>query len=422
MSTPKPSLLTEHYAQLIGLRPPWEVTRVELSHSEREVRISVACREGAALRCPQCDRERPGYDRRERRWRHLDTMQYRTFLIAEVPRVQCETHGVVQVAVPWAEAGSRFTALFEALVIDWLLEASFAAVSRLLGLSWDAVDGIQSRAVARGLACRPQRSPERIGVDETSFQKRHEYVTVVNDLAAGEVLHVADGRGQEALDGFYRGLGAEGCARLEAVAMDMWAPYIASTREHVPAADTKIVFDKFHVAQHLGDAVDRVRRAESRELQAKGDDRLVRTKYLWLRSPSSLEAAQWRAFSVLRTSGLRVARAWLLKEAAMALWGYMRRGWAERMWQGWCAWAMRSRLEPIKRVARMIRSHWDGVIRAATSSVTNARSEGLNSKIQWIKRKACGYRNRERFRRAIYFHLGGLDLYPAGRQVTHSKA
>jgi transposase len=410
------------WRDLLGLAPPWRVRDVELALGEGEVRILVEVEKGAKLACPACGLSRPGYDARERRWRHLDTMQYRTIVIGQVPRVQCPEHGVVQVAVPWAEASSRFTALFEALVIDWLLEASFAAVARQLRMTWDEVAGIQERAVRRGLARRERKPPARIGVDETSFQRRHEYVTTVNDLEASVVLYVADDRKRESLDAFYTELGEPACAGLEAVVMDMWAPYIASTRQHVPEADAKIVFDKFHVAKHLGEAVDQVRRQENRELRAEGDERLVRTKYLWLWNPDRMSRAQWREFAPLRNSRLRVARAWAIKEAAMLLWGYAKRGWAERMWRRWYGWAIRSRLEPVKRVARMIQAHWEGVLNAATTNVTNALSEGLNSKIQWIKRKACGYRNRERFRLAIYFHLGGLDLYPESLRATHTNA
>ena len=349
-------------------------------------------------------------------------MQYRTFVIAEVPRVRCEKHGIRQVAVPWSEPGSRFTALFEALVIDWLREANVLAIGRRLRLSWDQVAGIQARAVKRGLARRESKPPTQIGVDETSFQKRHEYVTVVHDIDREVVVHVADDRKQEALEGYLEGLGPKACAALERVAMDMWAPYIAATRARVPEADAKIVFDKFHIAKHLGDAVDQVRRRENRELVSAGNERLKRTKYLWLQNPDRMSAKQWREFAPLRDSRLKVARAWAIKEAAMWLWGYVRRGWAQRMWERWYRWAIRSRLEPIKRVARMIKRHWEGVIHAATTDVTNARAEALNSRIQWVKRMACGYRNRENFRHAIYFHLGGLDLYPEALKSTHTKA
>ncbi len=411
-----------HYDQLLGLQSPWRVHEVDLALEEGEVRIHVEVSGRPRLRCPSCGQVCPGYDTRERRWRHLDTMQYRTIVIGRVPRVECPEHGVVQIFVSWAEENSRFTALFEALVIDWLLEASFAAVARQLQLSWDQVAGIQDRAVRRGLARRDREAPKRIGVDETSFQKRHEYVTTVNDLDQSVVLFVGEDRKQTTLDAYFEPLGEPGCAGLEAVAMDRWSPYIASTREHVPDADRKIVFDKFHVAKHLGDAVDRVRRQENKALRAEGDDRLVRTKYQWLQNPDRMSRKQWQAFAPLRDSVLKVARAWAIKESAMGLWGYVSRGWATRMWTRWYSWAIRSRLEPIKRVARMIKRHWEGVINAATTDVTNARSEGMNSKIQWIKRQACGFRNRARFRNAIYFHLGGLDLYPDTLQSTHSKA
>jgi len=411
----------EVFEQLLGVMAPWQVSEVDLALKENKVRVYVELDEEASvLVCPTCETPCPGYDRRRRQWRHLDTMQYETLVIAEVPRLKCPEHGVCQISVPWAEDRSRFTALFEALVINWLKEASFAAVARQLRLSWDQVAGIQDRAVRRGLARRELQAPKFVGVDETSFQKRHEYVTSVVDLEAGVVLHVADGRSQGALDGFYQALGREGCAAIEAVAMDMWPAYINSTREHVPAADEKIVFDKFHLAQHLGDAVDKVRRQEHRELSRQGDDRLKNSKYLWQKN--HLTGDQKQRFQTLRRSELKVARAWAIKELAMGLWNYVRRGWAEKMWNRWYAWAIRSRLEPIKRVARMIKRHWDGVMNAVTSNITNATSEGMNSKIQWIKRKACGYRNRDRFRSAIYFHLGGLDLYPRVVQWAHTKA
>ena len=412
----------EVFEQLLAIARPWYVGEVDLALSEQKVRVYVELGPDAITVCPECGSPCPGYDRRKRQWRHLDTMQYETLVIAEVPRVKCPDHGVHQISVPWAEDTSRFTALFEALVINWLHEASFAAVSRQLRLSWDQVAGIQDRAVKRGLARRSLTSPRIIGVDETSFQKRHEYVTSVVDIDAGVVLHVADGRTQAALDGFYQMLGEAGCTEIEAVAMDMWPAYINSTQEHVPEADRKIVFDKFHIAMHLGDAVDKVRRQEHRALLAQGDDRLKKSKYLWLTNPANQNRKQKNAFQSLRHSELKVARAWAIKELAMTLWGYVSRGWAERMWKRWYSWAIRCRLEPIKKVARMIKRHWQGVINAVTSNITNASSEGMNSKIQWIKRKACGYRNRERFRNAIYFHLGGLDLYPKAIHSTHTNS
>jgi transposase len=409
----------ELYARLLGITAPWHVQDVELRLDDGEVLVRLTP-EDTALHCPRCRAPAPGYDARERRWRHLDTCQYRTIVIASVPRVHCATHGVVQIAVPWAEPGARFTALFEALVIDWLHEASLAAVARRLQLSWDEVDGIQQRAVARGLARRAAVRPQRIGVDETAFQKQHEYVTVVSDLARDVVLYIADDRQERSLAAFYDALGPTGCTALEVIAMDMWRPYIAATRAAVPAADDKIVFDKFHVARLLSIALDKVRALEHRALRAAGRSPLAGTKYWWLANPARMDAARWRQFGALRTSTLKTARAWALKEVAMQCWHYVRRGWATKAWTKWFAWAARCRLPPMQAVAQTLRKYLWGILNAIESGTTNARAESLNARIQAIKRRACGYRNRERFRHAIYFHLGGLDLYPEQRSITHS--
>ena len=401
------------YQRILGIEAPWTVTDVDLDTPRGEVRVHLAHGDPRPP-CPQCGKPCPGYDSRPRRWRHLDTCQLRTILVAEVPRVECSEHGIVQVRVPWGEPGSRFTALYEALIIDWLREASVSAVSRQLRLSWEEVDTVMARAVRRGLSRRQSALPAHLGVDETSFQRRHEYVTVVSDQDQGIVVHVADGRGREVLDTFFASFNEEELSAVASVAMDMWAPYIASTQQHVGGAEMKICFDKFHVAQHLSEAVDKVRRQEHRVLLAEGDDRLKGSKYLWLQNPGNLSAERWDRFAPLRASSLKTARAWAIKELAMQLWGFRRRAWAKKAWQRWYAWAIRSRLEPIKKVARMVRRHLSGILNAIVRGITNARAEGINAKIQWIKYTARGFRNRQRFRNAIYFHLGGLDLYPAG--------
>ncbi len=400
------------YSKILGIEEPWRVEEVELDAGRGEVRVVVKHRAGR-LACPECGRPCSGYDARPRRWRHLDTCQYRTILVAQVPRVECTEHGVRQVSVPWGEPGSRFTALFEALVIDWLQEASIAAVARQLKLGWEETAGIMDRAVRRGLARRQAVLPPRMGVDEVSFQKHHEYVTVVHDPTRGVVVHVADGRDRECLDSFYRDFPEEARTAVESVTMDMWAAYIASTEDFIPGAEGKIAFDKFHVAQHLGKAVDQVRRQENKALLAEGDERLKGTKYLWLSHPDHFQEERWTAFEPLRTSTLRTARAWAIKTVAMTLWHYRRRAWARKAWLRWYSWAIRSRLEPVKRVARMVKRHLEGILTAVVLGITNARAEGLNAKIQWIKATAHGFRNRDRFRNAIYFHCGGLDLYPA---------
>jgi len=399
------------YAKILGVESPWRVTEVDLALDEGEVLVHLVNGEKRPP-CPECGKPCSGYDTRSRRWRHLDTCQYRTVLVAQVPRIECPDHGVLQVRVPWSEPGSRFTALFEALVIDWLQEASVSAVARLVGLDWGEVDRIMARAVARGLARRERKLPQRLGVDETSFQKRHEYVTVVCDQQRGVVVHVADGRGRDCLDDFYKAFEEKERKAVESVSMDMWPAYIGSTEQYIPGAETKIAFDKFHVAQHLSKAVDKIRRQENKILVSQGDEFLKGSKYLWLQNPDNMSDERWAGFEALRESSLKTARAWAIKELAMSLWYYAYRGSARKAWNKWYSWAIRSQLEPIKKVARMVKRHLEGILTAIVRGVTNARSEGINAKIQWVKYTARGFRNRERFRNAIYFHLGGLDLYP----------
>jgi len=407
----------ELYATILGLRAPWKVVDVDLAPDQEMVDVHVEVAGAHRLPCPECGELCPKRDHRVRRWRHLDTCQYRTTLVARVPRIECPTHGVLQIKVPWAEPGSHFTALFEAIAIDWLREASVNAVSRRLGLSWDEVDGIMQRAVKRGLARRSPKRLIRIGIDETSFQKRHEYVTVVSDLLEGEVLYVADGRKESSLDDFFDQYEPTELLEIEAIAMDMHMPYIRAVENSIWKAEEKICFDKFHVAQHLGDAVDKVRRQEHRSLLEQDDHTLTGSKYTWLQNPWNMGTKARASLKRLKDIALKTARAWALKENAMSLWQYVSRTWAQKAWKAWISWAMRSRLEPMKRVARMVRDHLYGIINAIVLDVTNARAESINSKIQRVKRMACGYRNRERFRNAIYFHLGGLEMMPA----THTK-
>jgi transposase len=403
---------TDHYARLLGIQTPWTVSLVELDEPELTVTIYVRIDSAIRLGCPRCQREAPRYDVRRRRWRHLDTMQFRTFVDAEVPRIECSEHGVLQVRVPWAEDASRYTAAFEAQVIDWLRDASTAAVARRMRLGWNAIDSIMQRAVIRGLARRTASSPEHISVDETSFQRRHEYVTVVIDQDSGTVLHVADNRTVESLASFFEGLEKSQREAIRSVSMDMWPAYINTVRKYVPDADERICFDKFHIAKYLSEAVDKVRRGEHKYLAAAGDQRLKGTRYRWLENPDTMKLKHWRAFEHLRDSALKTARAWAIKEHAMCLWHYSSRTWALKQWKHWLGWAQRSRLEPIRKVASTIKTHLWGITNAIVLKRTNAAAESMNSRIQRVKARACGFRNRHRFRTAIMFHLGGLDLYP----------
>jgi len=403
------------YATILGIAPPWEVTRVELDDTTKAVHVWLEARSGTTFACPECQTISPLHDHVERSWRHLDTCQYETRLHARVPRVDCAEHGVKTVPVPWATAHSRFTMLFERLAIAWLKEATPAAVARRLGLTWEEANGIVERAVRRGLARRSSVAGRRLGIDEHSYLKHFQFVTMVVDLDEQTVLHVADDRSAETLASYFESLSIDERLAIEAIAMDMWDPYRRTVRDYVPDGDLKIVFDKFHVMRHVTEAMDQVRRREQRALRKRGDRRLTGTKFLWLKNQvgrHDFTAASRRQFRRLRDSTLKSARAWAMKEAFRHIWDYRSIPAARAFFDRWQAWAVRSRLKPMIHVAGIIRRHLENILNYITHRITNAVTEGLNAKIQWIKYSSRGFRDRERFKRAIYFHCGGLDLDP----------
>jgi transposase len=412
---------TELYRHLLDIKEPWRVDRVELQVDDKRVDVWVEHDTGVLWPCPKCGELLLTYDHApERSWRHLDSCQFMTYLRAKPPRIQCPHDGVLQVRLPWAEPHSRFTLLFERLAIDVLLETNVLGAARLLRLSWDQAWHLMERAVARGLQRKAKRIVRLVGVDEKAAAKGHRYLTLVCDLEKNTIEHVAEHRRAESLDTYFAMLTPEQLHGIEAIATDMWDPYLKSIRAHVPDADAKIVFDRFHVMRHLTWAVDTVRKREHRELRRIGDDTLLGSKYLWLYSRENLPIQHHERFEELRTIDLKTARAWAIKESLRHLWHYRRRGWAERHWKRWYFWATHSRLQPMIKAARTLRDHIAGILTYFKHRITTSTCEGINAVIQKVKQMACGFRNLEHFRAAIFFHCGGLQLYPLF-SATHTK-
>jgi transposase len=283
---------------------------------------------------------------------------------------------------------------------------------RLLATSWDATWGALTRAVARGLARKPRRLPVRLGIDEKAIRKGHHYETLVVDLDTGTVEAVLDERTQASLEGYYRQFTEEELATIEAIAMDMWEPYILATHACVPDAASKIVFDKYHAVRTVTAAVDEVRRHEHKALQAQHDDRLTGTKYLWLWNAERVPEWRRAEFAALRAAELKTGRAWAIKEALRGFWNYVYPKCAAKHFRAWYFWATHSRLDPVIKAAKTLKRHLPNLLTYIRHGITNATSEGINSKIQAVKLMACGYRNREHYKTAILFHCGGLDTEP----------
>jgi transposase len=411
---------TELYTVLLGLTEDWLVREVRLNSKEECVDVWVETLNSASWACPVCGRTASVYDHAaEQTWRHLDTCQYRTYVHARLPRTSCADHGVKQVLPPWAGPRSQFTLLMERRLIDTLKECDVSGCCRLTAITWDAGWHVVERAVARGQARKARKIPHYLGVDEKAFAKRHAYETLVCDLEKGTVEYVVDDRTQESLETYYRQFSKEELEEVKAVAMDMWDPYVAATRAHVPKAEEKIVFDRYHVTRMMVDAVDKVRRQEHKNLSAQKDEVLKGTRYLWLSNEENVPEWRQEEFNAIRQRDLNTGRAWAIKESLREFWRYQYGRCAERFFQSWYFWATHSRLAPVIKTAKTIKSHLGNVLTYFKHRICNATAEGLNSKIQMVKEMACGFRNREHFKLAIYFHCGGLDLYPSPVTATN---
>lgn len=335
---------TEFYAQILGLRTPWQVQSVELDLSGHKVEVRLGYPEGTLWACPDTEQRLPCHDHVERKWRHLDTCGFETILSCRVPRVRRPDGKVVTIPVPWAEKGSRFTLLYEAFAVRVLQACqNLTAAAHLLGLSWDQLQRIMDRAV-------------------------------------------------------------------EAVCIDMSGSYQAAVESQLPGV--AIVHDRFHISQHLNDAVAAVHREENARLQKLGDERLKGTQRLFGFDPDHFNNDQTLRFAELKGSNLKTARAWAIKELFRKFWDYRYEGSARKFFRQWFGWASRSQLKPLIKVAKMIHLHFANIITYLKHPITNAVTEGLNSKIQSIKASARGFRSFLNYRTRILFFCGKLDLYP----------
>ena len=410
----------ELYRHLLGLTAPWTVERVELEMTKQHVEVHVGHPAGQRFACPECGRALGVYDHlAERVWRHLDSCQFLTYLHARPPRVLCPEHGVHQVTLPWAQAGSWFTNLFEALAIDVLLAANVKKAAEILRITWDEAWHLMERAVLRGRAAEGAELPRQIGIDEKAIAKGHRYMTLVCDLEAATIEYIGEDRKETSLAAYFDTFPEERREKIEAISLDMWPAYISACRDKVPGADSKMVFDRFHIMRHVLDAVDKVRKQEHKTLMQAGDSTLSRSKYLWLTNPANMTDQAKVRFDALKVAELKTGRAWALKEALRELWSYTSITRATKFWKRWYFWATHSRLAPMIAAAKLIARHLPNVLTYFAHRITNAVAEGLNSKIATVQKRACGYRNPNHFKIAVYFHCGGLTLYPAA--VTHTK-
>ena len=338
-------------------------------------------------------------------------MQFKTEIRAAVPRCRCAQCGVKTVAVPWAGKHSRFTLMFEAFGIRVLqAAANVSRAAALLCLNWESVHKLIERAVARGIDRRTLDEIKHVGIDEKSLGKGHDYVSVLTDQDHRRVLDVTKDRTIVATDELWQTLDENQRNGVESVSLDMWQAFMTSSNKNAPNAE--IVHDKFHVSKYLNEAVDKVRRREHRELKSEGDERLTGLRQLLLYNEENLDEDGQVEMQILQKNDLQTGRAWAIKENFRHFWLSEDPDAADEFFRSWYGWAIRSRLEPIKTVARMLKRHLPGLLSYFRHHVTNGLAEGFNSKIQSIKSAARGFRSFANYRLRILFYCGRLNLMP----------
>lgn len=405
----------ELYQQILGLQTPWTVAGVELNAESEEIVVAVSHPKGTKFCCPECDKKLSCYDHTSaRRWRHLDSCQFKIILEASVPRVKCPEHGVKQVHVSWSSPNSRFTLLFESFAISLLRATQTVEGARkILQLSWSATWRILERAVERGKARKHSSPLPHIGIDEKSFKKGQSYITLIYDLDNSTVEAISEGHDEAAANDCFSQLLPGQIETVEAIAMDMSAAFVKSAKGNIPLAEEKIVHDRFHVMKLANEAVDKVRKEENKRLKAEGDDQLVGTRYLFLKNYDNLKETSRERLDGLFSAKLETGKAWTYKEMLRDLWHHDSASEAKTFFTWWYRKVIHTKLEPLKKVARTIKERIDNVVSYCTfDGISNGVAEGINSKIQSIKRRVGGYRNRENYKTAVFFYCGGLDLHP----------
>jgi transposase len=384
----------------------------QVKETDEEIIVYIERFGERLLRCGVCRlRCRKVHDisKAEREWKDLSMRNLPMKLRYRPSRVICPRCGVRAEAVPWAEPWERVTKGLAHSVAVLARELSWQATARHYGLNWKSVATIVKRAVRYGLRNRVRPPVHVIGIDEVSRRKGQVYLTVFYDLERRVLLWAGERRTEEAVKKFFtEEMGRRRSGTLQVVCMDMWAAYAKLVREYAPQA--RILFDRFHIVQHLNKAVDEVRLELWRKLTSEERAEFKGAKYALLKNPWNLTADQNERLSTLVRWNTPLTRAYYLKESFQLFWSYKQPKRAKEHLEKWMNSAMHSRLEPFKKFVRMLRSHLDGVLAWTKIRLSSGAVEGMNNKIKVISHRSYGFRNAETFIAAIYHCCARLPL------------
>jgi transposase len=374
--------------------------------------VQVEPRRNSRPICSGCHRKRPGYDRLPpRRFQFVPLWQIAVFFVYALRRVACPRCGIVVEEVPWADGKSPLTTTYRWFLARWAKRLSWQEVAVSFHTTWEAVYRSVQFAVAWGLEHRSLTGIQALGVDEVQWRRGHRYLTVVYQIEAGmkRLLSVGLDRTEESLRGFFRILSDEARQTIRYLCSDMWKPYLSVLAQEVSHAIH--VLDRFHIMQAMNKAIDEVRAEEVRRLKRDGyEPVLKRARWCLLKRPENLTRKQTVKLVELLKYNLRTVRSYLLREDFQRFWTYQYAGWARRFLQEWCTRTMRSKIEPMKKVARMLRSHETLILNwfHARGRISAGVTEGLNNKLKLTMRKAYGFRTFDAVEAALYHNLGAL--------------
>jgi transposase len=363
-------------------------------------------------RCSECGQPGPGYDtRQERLWRHLSLGRTVFWLRYAPRRVECREHGARVERVPWAAHDSAFTFEFEEMTAWVAQHMDKTATSQLMGINWRTVGSIIQRVVEARLDKERLEDLYVIGVDEVSFRRHHEYVTVVVDHLKKRVVWVGEGKGEKTLLAFFDELGKERTQALTHITLDMSAAYRAAIDARAPQAQK--VFDRFHVQKLASEAVDSVRRQEMGLLGATAEGQaLKKSRWALLKNPWNLTQRQGEKLSEVARTNKRLYRAYLLKESLAKGLSYRQHGRAAQHLKSWAQWASHSKLKPFVKLSNTVRTFKEGILAYVSTGLSNGLVEGLNNKIRLLTRRAFGFHSSQALAAMIYLCCGGIDLTP----------
>ncbi|MDA8190340.1 MAG: ISL3 family transposase [Gammaproteobacteria bacterium] len=380
--------------------------------SPNTIEVEVAPRQGSKPYCSGCGKRRPGYDKLpERSFQFIPFWGFAVFFRYARRRVDCPACGVTAEILPWAEGKHHLTTAYMQFLATWARKLSWLEVSRSFHTSWDQVYRSVEWMVRWGLEHRVLGSIKAIGADEIAYSRGHKYLTLVYQIEAGMVrlLWVGKERTVKTFEGFFTMLGQEACAGIEFVCSDMWRPYIRVIRERCSQAVH--ILDRFHIVAKMNEALDDVRAEEARTLTRNGREPVLKkTRWCLLKRSENLTTPQKGRLKELLRYNLKSVRAYLLKEDFQQLWTYQSAIWAGKFLDTWCTATLRSRIEPMKKIARMCRRHRELILNwfKAKGQISNGIVEGLNNKAKLTIRKSYGFRSPEILEMALYHALGKL--------------